>query len=159
MAPEVINEKSEVTSACDIWSLGCTVIELLTGKPPYFELNPFTAMIKIVYEESPPLPDGISADMADFLKKCFVKEPEKRTDAKTLLNLPMFNQFDKNALQKIMESGSKLELSAELTTTLKAHLDQADRGETTFSPKQQEVQIEENKVQSVKNKHSKRNSK
>lgn len=138
MAPEVINEKSEVTSACDIWSLGCTVIELITGKPPYFELNPFTAMIKIVYEDSPPLPEDISDDMVDFLKKCFVKDPEKRTDAKTLLNLPMFdkNYVDNSALQKIMESGSKLDLPAELTTTIKAHLDQKD-GEAAQSPEQE----------------------
>ncbi len=38
MAPEVI-EMEQVTSACDIWSLGCTVIELYTCRPPYFELN------------------------------------------------------------------------------------------------------------------------
>jgi hypothetical protein len=48
-----------------------------------------------------------------------------------LLNLPM---FDNSALQKIMESGSKLDLPAELTTTIKAHLDQKD-GEATQSPK------------------------
>ena len=66
MAPEVISENATVTSACDIWSLGCTVIELLTGKPPYFELNQFTAMIKIVYE-TVPLPEGLSAEMTDFL--------------------------------------------------------------------------------------------
>ena len=44
-APEVLEDKtSVVTSACDIWSLGCTVIELLTGKPPYSDLNMFAAM-------------------------------------------------------------------------------------------------------------------
>lgn len=80
MAPEVISENAEVTSACDIWSLGCTVIELLTGKPPYFELNQFTAMIKIVYE-TVPLPEGISEEMKDFLKLCFQKEPSNRQTA------------------------------------------------------------------------------
>jgi len=33
-APEVINLKGTYTKS-DVWSLGCTVIELLTGKPPY----------------------------------------------------------------------------------------------------------------------------
>jgi serine/threonine protein kinase len=36
------------TSACDVWSLGCTVIELLTGRPPYFDLAPVAALFRIV---------------------------------------------------------------------------------------------------------------
>ena len=37
VAPEVIELKG-ASMASDIWSLGCTVIELLTGKPPYAEM-------------------------------------------------------------------------------------------------------------------------
>jgi len=37
MAPEVIELKGASTKS-DIWSLGCTVIELLTGKPPYADI-------------------------------------------------------------------------------------------------------------------------
>ena len=36
MAPEIITSESDPTTKCDIWSLGCTIIELLTGNPPYF---------------------------------------------------------------------------------------------------------------------------
>jgi len=97
-APEVIEERAKVTSACDIWSLGCTVIELLTGKPPYFDLNMFAAMRNIVYEESPPLPENISGDLKDFLKQCFEKDPEKRIGAKNLLKHKWLNQIDKDAL-------------------------------------------------------------
>jgi serine/threonine protein kinase len=36
-APEVIELRS-VSTKSDIWSFGCTVIELLTGKPPYGDI-------------------------------------------------------------------------------------------------------------------------
>lgn len=59
MAPEVI-ELSGATTASDIWSLGCTVIELLDGKPPYHKLQPMPALFRIVNDDHPPLPGGAS---------------------------------------------------------------------------------------------------
>ncbi|KAL8120472.1 hypothetical protein AgCh_017587 [Apium graveolens] len=47
MAPEVI-EMSGVCVASDIWSVGCTVIELLTCSPPYYDLQPMPALFRIV---------------------------------------------------------------------------------------------------------------
>lgn len=60
MAPEVI-ELSGATTASDIWSLGCTVIELLDGKPPYSKLQPMPALFRIVNDDHPPLPESASA--------------------------------------------------------------------------------------------------
>ncbi|KAJ3059209.1 hypothetical protein HK102_010099, partial [Quaeritorhiza haematococci] len=47
MAPEII-ELNGATTASDIWSLGCTIVEMLTGKPPYSDLMPMTALFRIV---------------------------------------------------------------------------------------------------------------
>ncbi|KAI9275390.1 kinase-like domain-containing protein [Sporodiniella umbellata] len=83
MAPEVIELKGATTKS-DIWSLGCTLIELVTGKPPYSDLLPMSAMFHIVEDEFPPLPDNISEDMCQFLKCCFQKDPIKRPSSSDL---------------------------------------------------------------------------
>ncbi|XP_010240555.1 MAP3K epsilon protein kinase 1 isoform X2 [Brachypodium distachyon] len=87
MAPEVI-EMSGVCAASDIWSVGCTVIELLTCVPPYYELQPMPALFRIVQDVQPPIPEGFSPEINDFLRQCFQKDAIQRPDAKTLLMHP-----------------------------------------------------------------------
>uniref|UniRef100_A0A2N9EYQ1 Protein kinase domain-containing protein n=1 Tax=Fagus sylvatica TaxID=28930 RepID=A0A2N9EYQ1_FAGSY len=65
---------SGVCAASDIWSVGCTVIELLTCVPPYYDLQPMPALFRIVQDERPPIPDSLSPDITDFLRQCFKKE-------------------------------------------------------------------------------------
>jgi len=80
MAPEVI-EMGGATFASDVWSVGCTAVELFTGAPPYFDHQPMPAMFAIVRDKRPPLPSGISDAMRDFLKRCFRKDPKARPGA------------------------------------------------------------------------------
>ncbi|KAF2142666.1 uncharacterized protein K452DRAFT_332448 [Aplosporella prunicola CBS 121167] len=87
MAPEVI-ELSGATTASDIWSLGCTVIELLEGKPPYHKLQPMPALFRIVNDDHPPLPEAASPVVRDFLMQCFQKDPNLRVSARKLLKHP-----------------------------------------------------------------------
>ncbi|KAI9696937.1 MAG: hypothetical protein M1836_004898 [Candelina mexicana] len=87
MAPEVI-ELSGATTASDIWSLGCTVIELLDGKPPYHNLQPMPALFRIVNDDHPPLPEGASPAVRDFMMQCFQKDPNLRVSARKLLKHP-----------------------------------------------------------------------
>ena len=84
MAPEVI-EMSGPSTKCDIWSVGCTIVELLTSKPPYFDIPAMSAMFRIVQDDHPPLPDGLSPALQDFLLLCFKKEPLLRSKASDLL--------------------------------------------------------------------------
>ena len=83
MAPEVI-ELSGVSTASDIWSVGCTIIELMTGEPPYSDLGPLPAMFRIVQEDHPPLPDGVSEPLEDFMLLCFQRDPKLRSSATKL---------------------------------------------------------------------------
>ncbi|WVQ85452.1 hypothetical protein IAT38_007617 [Cryptococcus sp. DSM 104549] len=88
MAPEVIS-LAGASFASDIWSLGCTIIELLTGKPPYSDItNSMTVLFRIVEDDMPPLPEGISSNLTDFLKLCFIKDPKGRPSAAVLFEHP-----------------------------------------------------------------------
>ena len=88
MAPEVIELKG-ATTASDIWSLGCTVVELLTGRPPYSEIgNSLSVMFRIVEDENPPIPEGCSPDLQAFLSLCFKKNPDERPSAEALFEHP-----------------------------------------------------------------------
>ncbi|KGO68448.1 Armadillo-like helical [Penicillium italicum] len=87
MAPEVI-ELSGATTASDIWSLGCTVIELLEGKPPYHNMQPMPALFRIVNDDHPPFSQGASPAVKDFLMQCFQKDPNLRVSARKLLKHP-----------------------------------------------------------------------
>ncbi|PWA48524.1 MAP3K epsilon protein kinase 1 [Artemisia annua] len=92
MAPEVI-EMSGVCAASDIWSVGCTVIELLTGVPPYYKLQPMPALFKIVQDDNPPIPNDLSPGVTDFLSHCFRKDARLRPGAKTLLSHTWIQSF------------------------------------------------------------------
>ncbi|XP_077234143.1 mitogen-activated protein kinase kinase kinase 5-like isoform X2 [Tasmannia lanceolata] len=89
MAPEVMqammNKDSANDLAVDIWSLGCTIIEMLTGKPPWNEFEGAAAMFKVLRNECPPIPDTLSAEGKDFVQCCFRRNPADRPSASKLL--------------------------------------------------------------------------
>ncbi|OMH85002.1 Protein kinase byr2 [Zancudomyces culisetae] len=55
MAPEVVRDLN-YTMKCDIWSLGCLLIEMLTGAHPFPGLDQFQALLKIGQYVKPELP-------------------------------------------------------------------------------------------------------
>ncbi|KAL3925333.1 MAG: hypothetical protein SGPRY_003674, partial [Prymnesium sp.] len=83
MAPEII-QMSAFTTASDIWSLGCTIIELINGEPPHYDLAPISALYRIVQDPRPPFPKDISPLLVDFLSRCFTRDPDKRATAAQL---------------------------------------------------------------------------
>lgn len=89
MAPEVIVQSGHSYSA-DIWSVGCTVIEMATGKAPWSQQYQEVAALFYVgtTKSHPPIPDDLSAEAKDFLLKCLQKEPDLRATASELLKHP-----------------------------------------------------------------------
>ncbi|CAN6721939.1 unnamed protein product [Malus baccata var. baccata] len=93
MAPEVIraamqnNADPDLALAVDIWSLGCTVIEMFNGKPPWSDFTGPQAMFKVL-NTIPDIPETLSAEGKDFLQWCFRRNPMERLSASDLLEHP-----------------------------------------------------------------------
>ncbi|XP_071697618.1 mitogen-activated protein kinase kinase kinase ANP1-like isoform X2 [Rutidosis leptorrhynchoides] len=89
MAPEVILQTGHSFTA-DIWSVGCTVIEMATGKPPWSQQYQEVAALFYIgtTKSHPPIPDQLSPEAQDLLLKCLHKEPELRPSASDLLQHP-----------------------------------------------------------------------
>jgi len=91
MAPEVIKQTT-VGRFCDIWSVGCTVIEMATGKAPWSQLlNKDANCVSLLYQiaqakSPPPIPKELSNEAVDFLKQCFKINPSDRPNVMKLLN-------------------------------------------------------------------------
>ncbi|PRQ21594.1 putative mitogen-activated protein kinase kinase kinase STE-STE11 family [Rosa chinensis] len=93
MAPEVVNRKSQGYGLpADIWSLGCTVLEMLTGMVPYSNLEWMQALWKIGKGEPPLVPDSLSKEAQDFIRLCLQVKPDNRPTAAQLLKHPFVNK-------------------------------------------------------------------
>ncbi|KAF8718828.1 hypothetical protein HU200_025135 [Digitaria exilis] len=92
MAPEVVNPKKTYGPAADIWSLGCTVLEMLTRQLPYPDLEWTQALYRIGKGEGPTIPSSLSKDARDFISQCVRPNPEDRPSALKLLEHPFVNR-------------------------------------------------------------------
>ncbi|XP_027044730.1 mitogen-activated protein kinase kinase kinase 2-like [Pocillopora damicornis] len=86
MAPEILWGKGYGRKA-DIWSVGCTVVEMLTGRPPLGDLEPAAAIFHIGSKPTvPKLPKETSKATKDLIAAALTWKPQKRPWSNDLLD-------------------------------------------------------------------------
>lgn len=89
MSPEVIKGQNEGRQgAIDVWSLGCVILEMCTGRRPWASLdNEWAIMYNIAQGNPPQLPtrEQMSEEGLAFLRRCFERDPRRRASAAELL--------------------------------------------------------------------------
>ncbi|KAI4295929.1 hypothetical protein L6164_035923 [Bauhinia variegata] len=86
MAPEVARGEQQGFPA-DVWALGCTMLEMITGKARWGDVSdPVAALYRIGFsDEVPELPCFVSEKGKDFLSNCLKRDPNERWSASELL--------------------------------------------------------------------------
>mmetsp|Transcript_36105 Transcript_36105/g.116776 ORF Transcript_36105/g.116776 Transcript_36105/m.116776 type:complete len:526 (-) Transcript_36105:820-2397(-) len=89
MAPEVILHQDGHGRKADIWSLGCTVLEMATAETPWgpdaFDNVMFALMHIAMSDALPPVPDTLPAPCRALLEDCLCRDPTNRPSADALL--------------------------------------------------------------------------
>jgi hypothetical protein len=89
MAPEVILQQHGYGRKADIWSFGCTNIEMATAELPWgrdaFDNTMFALRKIAMSDEIPPIPQTCDSNIRCLLSSCFIRKAEQRSDASSLL--------------------------------------------------------------------------
>eukprot|EP01012_Entosiphon_sulcatum_P022963 TRINITY_DN27943_c0_g1_i1.p1 TRINITY_DN27943_c0_g1~~TRINITY_DN27943_c0_g1_i1.p1 ORF type:complete len:882 (+),score=136.63 TRINITY_DN27943_c0_g1_i1:32-2647(+) len=85
LSPEALH--GTVDAPVDIWALGLTVLQLLTGERPWPQFEPTALMYQLSQPEVPehPIPNDLDDDAVDFIRHCIATRPQDRSTASQLL--------------------------------------------------------------------------
>ncbi|GAB5357506.1 hypothetical protein AAMO2058_000380500 [Amorphochlora amoebiformis] len=100
MAPEIVQQQN-YDGKVDVWSLGCTCIEMATQHPPNYTLQADKAILKIMKDPPPKLPPGFSQEFNGFVNACLIKDSVLRPGLEALMKFPFIqNAPNKNVLAR-----------------------------------------------------------
>ncbi|KAM1165274.1 hypothetical protein ACFX2I_024614 [Malus domestica] len=82
-SPETVTHKIQEQPS-DIWAVGCIVLGMLTGRQPW-EAKGGADLRPLIASKLPNVPGWLSEDAKDFLRKCLLRDPFKRSTVAELL--------------------------------------------------------------------------
>lgn len=85
MAPELFSEFGIYSYKSDVWSLGCMIFEMATGKPPFADGN-LQKLINEIINTEVEQPSYLNANLVKLLMLMLDKDPEKRIDTRELVS-------------------------------------------------------------------------
>ncbi|KAG5834402.1 hypothetical protein ANANG_G00261130 [Anguilla anguilla] len=93
MAPEVLRGQ-QYGRSCDVWSVGCAIIEMSCAKPPWNaekHSNHLALIFKIASATTAPaIPPHVSPGLRDVTLRCLELQPAERPPSRELLKHPVF---------------------------------------------------------------------
>jgi serine/threonine protein kinase len=102
MAPEQAQGKNrELGPACDIYSLGAMLYELVTGRPPFRAETPIDTVVQVIQNEPVPaslLNPNVDKDLETICHKCLEKDPALRYQTAADLAQDLQNFLDGNSI-------------------------------------------------------------
>lgn len=112
----------------DIYSLGCVLYHVLSGRPPFEGSNPVQMIVKHLNEPIPRLQKSanVPEKLAEIVYRCLAKEPQERyqtideivSDLKAFLEGKPLSKRNKSLWKKIKNSKTRILLAAATTAIL-----------------------------------------
>ena len=111
MAPERFSDEYESMPESDIWSLGATLYELITGKVPFGE-DGGSAQTGTGSHEIPPIDQPIPNSIKRLIYACLSPDPTKRPTAKQIIKAAEAKDYPINNKNKYYMAGGVVALLA-----------------------------------------------
>ncbi|XP_078519656.1 serine/threonine-protein kinase ULK4 isoform X2 [Lissotriton helveticus] len=131
--PEVVKGE-DFSTATDLWSLGCVLYEMFSGRPPFFSES-FSELVQHILNDDPlpPSSKGPSAakptsEFIDLLNGLLQKDPQKRLNWPSLIKHPFWKDAFSEEGGCLLDNGNHNGLSHENSLSVPTR-DQKDQSE------------------------------
>ena len=106
MSPEILNREGYDTK-CDVWSVGCVIAELMTGRHTFPNMGSVDELrVHLLEQRTLDLPERFCQGLRDTVGLCLIRDPKKRPSCRELLAMKDVVAWKRT--QGLIETGEQL---------------------------------------------------